>query len=134
MVSYVPEIAAAGGMDGLYASASFYVPDFAIEKAAGSWVGEWAQHYEEMFGEDPAPQSVIGYVIGDFVVRALDGAGPDLTVEKFLAALESVEKYEDPFGGPTLSLSSTKHQAADFLNMYQVVDDKWVVIERNLPY
>ena len=136
MVSYVPEIASAadGGMEGFLASASFYVPDFEVEKAAGSWVGEWAQRYEEIFGESPAPQSVIGYVIGDFVVRALDEAGRDLKVENVLAALEGVEKYIDPFGGPTLSLSSSKHQAGDYLNMYQVVDGKWTVVERNLPF
>lgn len=136
MVSYVPEIAAAadGGMEGLYAAASFYVPDFDDEIAAASWVGEWAQKYEDMYGESPAPQSVIGYVIGDFVVNALQEAGPDLKVEKVLAALESVEIYEDPFGGPTLSLSPTKHQAGDYLNMYQVVERKWVVVERNLSY
>jgi branched-chain amino acid transport system substrate-binding protein len=134
MVSYVPEIASAGGMDGLYASASFYVPDFDVEKAAGTWIGKWAQRYEEMYGESPAPQSVIGYVIGDFIVRALDEAGADLKVENVLAALEGVEEYIDPFGGPTLSLSPTKHQAGDFLNMYEVVDGKWVVVEKNLSY
>ena len=136
MVSYVPEIASAadGGMDGLYAAASFYVPDFEDEIAAATWVGGWAERYEEMFGELPAPQSVIGYVIGDLIVNAMDEAGPDLKVENVLAALEGVEKYVDPFGGPTLSLSATKHQAGDFLNLYQVVDGKWAVIERNLAY
>ncbi|MGI9272085.1 MAG: ABC transporter substrate-binding protein [Woeseiaceae bacterium] len=136
MVSYVPEIstAADGGMEGLYAAASFYVPDFEAEIAAGSWAGGWAERYVDIFGEEPAPQSVIGYVIGDLVVRSLEQAGPGVTLEKVLAALDSVDKYEDAFGGPTLTLSPTKHQAGDFLNMYQVVDRKWAVVERNLPY
>ncbi|MDA0706908.1 MAG: ABC transporter substrate-binding protein [Proteobacteria bacterium] len=136
MVSYVPEVATAAGgaMDGLYAAASFYVPDFAAEIAAGSWIGEWAQRYIDRYGEQPAPQSVIGYVIGDLIVRSLEQAGPELTLEKVLAALDSINKYEDPFGGPTLTLSPSKHQAGDFLNLYQVVDGKWVVAERNLPF
>ncbi len=136
MVSYVPEVAnsASGAMDGLYAAASFYVPDFAAEIAAGTWVGGWAQNYIENHGEQPAPQSVIGYVIGDLVARALDQAGPDLTLQKVLAALDSIDKYEDPFGGPTLTLSPQKHQAGDFLNLYQVKDGKWMVAERNLPF
>ncbi len=136
MVSYVPEIASAadGGMEGFLASASFYMPDFDVEKAAGSWAGEWAQRYEEKYGQAPAPQSVIGYVIGDLIVRALEAAGRDLELENVLAALEGIDKYEDPFGGPTLSLSASKHQAGDYLNLYEVVDGKWAVVERNLAF
>ena len=136
MVSYVPEIASAadGDMEGLYASASFFFPDFEAEIAAGTWAGQWATAYKERFGEDPAPQSVVGYVVGDLVVRALEQAGRDLKVEKVLAAIEGVEKYEDPFGGPSLSFSPTKHQGGDYLNLYQVVDGKWIAIEKNLAY
>jgi hypothetical protein len=94
----------------------------------------WATAYEEKFGEVPAPQTVVGYVIGDLVVRALEEAGPDLKVEDVLAAPERIDKYEDPFGGPSLSFSPTKHAGGDYLNMYHMVDGKWEVVERNLPY
>jgi branched-chain amino acid transport system substrate-binding protein len=136
MVSYVPEVAVAadGAMEGLYAAASFFVPDFEAEALAGTWIGEWGRQYVATFNETPAPQSVIGYVIGDLVVRALEEAGPDVTLDKVLAALEGIEKYEDPFGGPTLSFSPTKHQGGDYLNFYQVIDGKWQVVESNLPY
>jgi len=136
MVSYVPEVASAadGALEGLYAAASFYVPDFAAEVAAGSWIGDWYKQYVDAFGEEPAPQSVIGYVIGDLIVRSLEQAGPDVTVEKVLAALESIDRYEDPFGGPTLSFSPTKHQGGDYLNLYQVQGGKWVTVEENIPF
>jgi branched-chain amino acid transport system substrate-binding protein len=136
MVSYVPEVAAAadGAMEGLYAAASFYVPDFEAEAEAGTWAGEWSEKYIESFGAAPAPQSVIGYVIGDLIVRALEEAGRDLKLENVLAAIERVDKYEDPFGGPTLTFSPTKHQGGDFLNLYQVVDSKWVVVEKNISF
>jgi branched-chain amino acid transport system substrate-binding protein len=136
MVSYVPEIAAAadGAMDGLYAAASFYVPDFEAEKEKNSAAGQWSSRYEQKFGERPAPQSIIGYVIGDLIVRALQDAGPDLTLERFLAALEGIEEYQDMFGGPTLSLSPTKHQAANYLNLYQVADGNWVTVEQNISF
>ena len=95
MVSYVPEVAVAadGAMEGLYAAASFFVPDFEAEALAGTWIGQWSEKYIAEFGEAPAPQSVIGYVIGDLVVRALEEAGPDVTLNKVLAALEGIEKY-----------------------------------------
>jgi branched-chain amino acid transport system substrate-binding protein len=136
MVSYVPEIAKAGdgALEGLYAAASFIYPDFEAEVVAGTWVGEWYERYIAMFGEEPAPQSVIGYVTGDLVIRAIEGAGPDLTVEKVLAELEKIERYQDPFGGPSLSFSATKHQGGDYLNLYQVVDGKWQTIETNVSF
>jgi len=136
MVSYVPEVAAAanGAMDGLYAAASFYVPDFEAEQAGGTAAGAWAVRYEEQFGERPAPQSIIGYVIGDLVVRALQEAGPELTLDGFLTALEGIDEYQDMFGGPTLSLSPTKHQAGNFLNLYQVADGDWQTVAKNISY
>lgn len=136
MVSYVPEVAAAadGVTDGLYASASFYVPDFELELAAGSWAGEWGLRFLQRFGEEPAPQAVIGYVEGDLVVRALQHAGPDLTVDKVLAAIESISNYVDPFGGPSLSFSPTKHQGGDYLTLYQVQNSRWEIVEKNIPF
>jgi branched-chain amino acid transport system substrate-binding protein len=136
MVSYVPEVAAAadGALEGLYAAASFYVPDFEEGRANNTAAGEWAARYEDQFGEAPAPQSMIGYVIADLVVRALQEAGPDVKLDAVLAALEEIDEYQDIFGGPSLSLSPTKHQAANYLNMYQVNDGKWAVVERNISY
>ena len=135
MVSYVAEVAGAanGATEGLYSAASFHVPDF---KAAepGSWLANWYEDYVSRFGEEPAPQSIVGYTSADLVVRALEAAGRDLTVEKVLAALESIDYYEDPFGGPSLSFSATKHQGGDYLRFYQVRDSKWKMVEENIPY
>lgn len=136
MVSYVPEVAGAANnaLQGLYAAASFFIPDFDAEVVADSWIGQWHTLYLEKYGEEPAPQSVIGYVVGDLVVRCLEEAGPDLTVEKVLAALERIDRYEDPFGGPTLSFSPTKHQGGDYLNLYQVQGGKWVTVEKSIAF
>lgn len=135
MVPYLPEIpsAADGGMEGLYAVAPFYVPDFA-NMSDDSWSAQWYLSYKDAYEEEPAAQSVIGYVMADLLVRSLEGAGPDLTVERMVAALEAIDHYEDPFGGPSLSFSATKHVASNYLNLYQVVDRTWVTVEENLPY
>jgi len=135
MVSYVPEVAQASDSrtEGLFTVASFYMPPF---KSApeGSWTGEWYARYLELFDEEPAAQSIIGYVIADLTVRALEAAGSDLTREKVLAALERIENYKDPFGGPSLTFSPTKHQGGDYLYLYEVVDGKWVVAEERIPF
>jgi branched-chain amino acid transport system substrate-binding protein len=135
MVSYVPEIAQASDMrtEGLYTVASFYLPPYK-SAAPGSWVANWYDRYREMYGEEPAAQSIIGYVIADLTVRALEAAGPDLSTEKVLAALESIENYEDPFGGPTLTFSPTKHQGGDYLYLYEVVNSQWQIAEERLPF
>jgi branched-chain amino acid transport system substrate-binding protein len=135
MVSYVPEIAHASDMrtEGLYTVASFYMPPF---KAAppDSWAAQWYASYLELFDEEPAAQSIIGYVIADLTVRALEAAGPDLTRDKVLAGLETIRNYEDPFGGPSLTFSPTKHQGGDYLYLYEVVDSEWQVAEERIPF
>jgi branched-chain amino acid transport system substrate-binding protein len=135
MVPYLPEIASAadGRMEGLYAVAPFYVPDFS-EELSNDWLVEWHSKYAERFGEEPAVQSVIGYVMADILVMSLEAAGPDLSVEKMVSALESIGKYDDPFGGPSMSFSATKHMGADYMNLYQVKDGKWVTVAESLPY
>jgi len=135
MVPYLPEIpkAADGGMEGLYAAAPFFVPDFSSE-VGSEWIATWHADYVANFGDEPAAQSVMGYVMADLLVMALEAAGPDPTVEKTLASLESISQYDNPFGGPTISFSATKHMGGDYLNLYQVEDGKWNTVAESLPY
>ena len=51
-----------------------------------------------------------------------------------LAAIENIEAYEDPFGGPTLTFSPTKHQGGDYLYLYQVVNSRWQIAEERIPF
>jgi branched-chain amino acid transport system substrate-binding protein len=136
MVPYALEVAAAadGGMNGLYSVAPFKLISSVDAADREAWVGQWAHAYREEFGEQPVAQAQMGYVIADLVVRALEAAGPDVSVDKVLAALESLDHYEDPFGGPSLSFGPQKHQGSDYLNLYQVVDEEWQVVEEQLPY
>lgn len=135
MVPYLPEIPAAadGGMEGMYAAAPFFVPDFANVDPE-SWVGRWYTSYQERFGVEPAAQAVIGYLCADLAVIGLERAGPDLTVESLVNGLEDISDYQDPFGNLELSLSPTKHVATHYLNLYRVEDEHWVTIAEKVPF
>ena len=136
MVPYLPTIAVAadGGMNGMYAVASFRLPDYEAEVAADSWIGQWYTKYVGLYDSEPGAQSTIGYVIADLTIRALEAAGPEVTTEKVLAGLEAISSYEDPFGGPSLSFSAQKHQGGDYLDLYQIQGNKWVTVANGIEY
>lgn len=136
MVVLHPLIASAadGGMEGLYSASPIVLADFSEDSDEGKWRRDWAASYQERFDEEPNIQAQVGYVMTELMIKAMEAAGRDLTVEKMLVELEKIRNYEDPFGGPTLSFGPEKHQASDSLYLSQVVDSQWTVVEINLPY
>ena len=61
-------------------------------------VGAWWDSYERRYGEEPDLPAMEGYRGADLVVLALERAGPNLTRESFLKAMESITDYTDIFG------------------------------------
>ncbi|MGI9260394.1 MAG: ABC transporter substrate-binding protein, partial [Woeseiaceae bacterium] len=123
-----------GGMEGLYSAGPIVMADLEEDSEAGRWRRDWHAAYAERFGEEANIQAQVGYVTSDLMIRAMEAAGPDLTTEKMLAELEKIQNYQDPFGGPTLSFGPDKHQGSDSLYLSQIVDGKWAIVEKNLPY
>ncbi len=133
MVSYIPEIAGAGpAMEGMLTVAPFLVPDFGGDLDPGSFAGDWSRRYKARFNVEPAPQAVTAYLGASLVVEALENAGPDLTVDTFVAGLEAISAFEDPFGGPSLSLGPQKHHAANNINLYVVENGRWVLVAEDI--
>lgn len=136
MVVYLPMIAEAadGGMEGLYSASPFIIGDYHGTGDDNAWVRDWYNAYKKRFGEEPTPQSQLGYVTADLTIKALEFAGRDISTEKVLQGVENISEYLDPFGGPTISFSAEKHQGSDFLMLGQIQDGKWEVVELKLPY
>lgn len=136
MVVMHPLIAesADGGMEGLYSVGPTVVTDLEGDSAEAKWRRDWYQRYRSRFNEEPNVQSQVAYVTADLMIKAMEAAGRDLTTEKMLAELEKVSHYEDPFGGPSLSFGPDKHQGSDSIFLSQIIDGKWKVLEKNLPY
>lgn len=136
MVMLHPLISAAadGGMEGLYSAGPLVMPDLEQDTEAGQWMRDWHAKYEELHDMEAEVQAQVAYVTTGLMIDAMEAAGPDLTTEKMLAELEKVRDFPDPFGGPTLSFGPDKHQGSDSIYLSQIVDGKWTVIRKDLPY
>lgn len=103
--------------------------------AAASWQDLWARaedpvpaafiaEYKEAYGEDPVGFAMLGYGAADMMVRALEAAGPDLTQESFIAAMETLN-YTDELVANTIDFSPTDHQGAEMVYVQVVENGNW---------
>lgn len=98
-------------------------------------VRAFAEKYKKAFGIDPNYLGEAGYTAMNFTLAALDKAGPDLTLDSFIAALESMKDWRDLFEGPALSLSPTNHHASSQSFLSQVRNGRWEpVIDNPLSF
>ena len=103
--------------------------------AASSWQDLWAraeepvpaafiEEYKAATGEDPVGFSMLGYSAADMMVKALEAAGPDLTHESFIAAMETLD-YQDDLIGNHMNYSPDDHQGADSVYVNVVENGGW---------
>ena len=112
-------------MDGLYATHTAQHPYL---DEASQPIRFWATKYKTKFNEDPTVFSVYGYNIVDAFIRAAQKAGPNLTVEGFIKAMDSMAVPPDIFGSPELSFSPTKRLCSDMSRLSQLQDGRWKVV------
>jgi branched-chain amino acid transport system substrate-binding protein len=79
------------------------------------------------YGDDVliGTESVIGYAAAQLVVEGLKNAGPDLTREGFVKALENMKDWT---GGllPPISYSSTDHRGMTGLALQRAIHGIWM--------
>ncbi len=83
--------------------------------------------HEGMHSEEtPGTHSRIGYAAAQLVVEGLRRAGPDLTRDSFIEALESLKDWT---GGmlPPISYSPTDHRGLTALAMLHALNGRWIV-------
>lgn len=124
--SYDTAVATApGGVgDGFYsmAPALYAYPDDKRPE-----VQKFATEYKERYGIDPNFLGETGFTAANMVVLALKNAGPNLTRDSFIKAMEAIHDYHDIFG-TTLSLGPNQHHAetASFLSV--IKNGRWVPV------
>ncbi len=106
--------------------------------AAASWLDLWAradepapaafiEEYKAATGEDPVGFAMLGYSAAEMMVKALEAAGPDLTHDSFIAAMESLD-YMDELVGNHITYGPDDHQGADTVFVNVVENGAWKLV------
>jgi branched-chain amino acid transport system substrate-binding protein len=111
-------------MDGLYATHTVQHPYL---DEASQPLRFWANKYKTKFNEDPTVFSVYGYSIIDQFIKAAQKAGPNLTTDTFVKAMDTMTFEPDMFGAPQSTYTATKRLGNDLSRLSQIKDGKWVV-------
>ena len=112
-------------MDGMYATMT--VPHPYLDEASKP-IAFWANKYKTKFGDDPTVFSVYGYIIVDAFIRGAQKAGPNLTTDSFVKAMDSMTLPPDIFGGPEGKFTPTQHLSSNRSRLSQIQDGKWKII------
>ena len=112
-------------MDGMYATMTGALPYL---DDASPQVRFWANKYKTKFNEDPSVFSAAGYGIVDAFAAAATKAGPNLTTESFIKAMDTMKIAPDIFGAPEQTFSSTKRFGSEVTRLSQIADGRWKVV------
>ena len=125
--SYTDLIHKLGGaaMNGLYATHTVQHPYL---DEVSQPMRFWANKYKTKFTDDPTVFSVYGYLIIDAFIKAAQKAGPNLTTDTFIKAMDSTTMEPDIFGSPVMTFTATKRLGSDVSRMSQITDGKWKVV------
>ncbi len=114
------------GMDGYYAVSTNFFPYLDLDNQPLRF---WANKYKTKFGDDPSTYSTGGYATIDLFIKAALKAGPNLTTDSFIKAMETMgEVPADMFGTPPLSFSATKRLGSSLSRLSQIQDGRWKVV------
>ncbi len=127
VAAYTDLIHRLGGkaMDGMYATMTVQNP---YTDEASQPIRFWANKYKTKFNEDPTVFSAYGDTIIDLFIRGAQKAGPNLSTDSFVKAMDSMTVPPDMFGSPALSFTATKRLGNDESRLSQLQDGRWKVV------
>lgn len=125
--SYTDLIHKLGGpaMNGLYATMTVQNPYL---DEASQPIRFWANKYKTKFNEDPTVFSIYGYNAVDAFIRGAAKAGPNLSTDSFIKAMDSMTLPTDIFGSPEMTFTATKRLGSDKSRLSQIQDGRWKVV------
>lgn len=96
-------------------------------------VAAWWDRYVEEYGRQPEYLAMEGYRNADVVVKALEAAGRDLTVQKLIDAIEAMDEYTDIFGY-RMTFGPEDHKGVGESVLLTVVKGRWRVQAESISY
>jgi branched-chain amino acid transport system substrate-binding protein len=112
-------------MNGFYAASTVNNPY--LDDASRN-VREWASKYKQKYKEDPAVFSVYGWQVIDLFIQVAEKAGPKLTTDSFVNALEGFSSPRDMFGSDAMVFNKSKHLGSNRARLSQIINGKWTPI------
>ena len=129
-------------MDGLYATMTVANP---YTDDQSQPVRFWATKFKTKFNEDPTVFSVYGYSIIDafirrkaesiyhpvgidLFIRAAQKAGPNLTTDSFIKAMDTMVVPPDIFGSAEMRFGPQKRLGSDLSRLSMLQDGRWKVV------
>jgi len=125
--SYTDLIHRLGGraMDGLVSAMTVahpYLDD------ASPQIRFWANRYRTRFNTDPTVFSVYGYIAIDSFIRAASAAGPNLTTDSFIRAMDTMVIPPDIFGSSEMRFTPTQRLGSNAIRLSEIREGRWHVI------
>ncbi|MEL6232904.1 MAG: ABC transporter substrate-binding protein [Pseudomonadota bacterium] len=111
-----------GVMDNVYAGAGWQDLEARLDNPE---VAAWVKSYTEATGEEfPGTGALLGISAAQILVAGLEAAGPDLTHESFIAAMETLD-FADEIAGNTVKMGPGDHVASEEVFISVVENGSW---------
>ncbi|MGE4239159.1 ABC transporter substrate-binding protein [Ramlibacter sp.] len=102
-----------------------------VADARSERMRKWFAAYKAKYGEDPGQNSIYAYYTMDIFAQAAKKAGPNLTTDSFLNAMDTT-RFPNTFGGPDYSVDKTNRLGIREFMMSQVHNGKWSLLASGL--
>ncbi|MCH1569537.1 MAG: ABC transporter substrate-binding protein [Alphaproteobacteria bacterium] len=86
------------------------------------------ERFNKRYGSDPTGAIIYAHMQTKLLLKGLEDAGRDLTVDSFVAAMENIKNFDDGIGTPLHSYSSTNHVGTDGVMLDVVKSGKFVPV------
>lgn len=127
--AYMPAVPKAGGkaVEGLYAMNETPTP-YRDDPKNNKLLNEWMDQYKQRFNEDADLWAVAGWLLVDIFAKAADKAGPNLTTDTFVKALENMTYPRSFLGSPEYTWTPKTRLGNTQMRIAQIQNGRWVNI------
>ncbi len=112
-------------MDGVYAT---HIAQNPYLDEVSDKIRFWANKYMTKFNEEPTVFSVYGYETIDAFAAGARKAGPNLTTDSFVKAMDTMVIPPDMFGTPEMRFGPNKRLGNELSRLSRIQDGKWKVV------